>query len=55
MLTSDKHSNLLGQLLSYEEDEILWIHTQISKVDKNKKISAGTFRINSKGEQGPML
>jgi len=27
--TSAKHSNLLGQLLSYEEIEVLWIHTQI--------------------------
>ena len=27
MLTSDKHSNLLGQFLSYEENEVLWIRT----------------------------
>ena len=26
-LTSDKHSNLLGQFLSYEENEVLWIRT----------------------------
>ncbi len=25
--TSAKHSNLLGQLLSYEENEVLWIRT----------------------------
>ncbi len=25
MLTSDKYSNLLGQFLSYEENEVLWI------------------------------
>ncbi len=25
--TSDKHSNLLGQFLSYKEKEVLWIHT----------------------------
>ncbi len=30
MRTSDKHSNLLGQFLSYEENEVLWIRTQIS-------------------------
>ncbi len=29
-LTSDKHSNLLGQFLSYEENEVLWICTQNS-------------------------
>jgi hypothetical protein len=28
-LTSDKHSNLLGQFLSYEKNEALWIRTQI--------------------------
>ncbi len=28
MLTSDKHSNLLGQLPSYKENEVLWIRTQ---------------------------
>jgi hypothetical protein len=28
-LTSDKPSNLLGQFLSYEENEVLWIRTQI--------------------------
>ncbi len=27
-LTSDKHSNLLGQFLSYEENVVLWILTQ---------------------------
>ncbi len=27
MLTNDKHSNLLGQFLSYEENEVLWIRT----------------------------
>ncbi len=27
MLTSDKHSNLLDQFLSYEENEVLWIRT----------------------------
>ncbi len=26
-LTSEKHSNLLDQFLSYEENEIFWIHT----------------------------
>jgi len=29
MLISDKHSNLLGQFLSYEENEVLWIHTLV--------------------------
>ncbi len=29
MLTIDKHYNLLGQFLSYEENEVLLIHTQI--------------------------
>ncbi len=28
-LTSDKHSNLLGQFLSYNENEVLWIRTLI--------------------------
>ncbi len=28
MLTSDKHSNLLGQFLCYQENEALWIRTQ---------------------------
>ncbi len=27
-LISDKHSNLLGQFLSYEENEVLWMRTQ---------------------------
>ncbi len=27
-LTRDKQSNLLGQFLSYEKNEVLWIHTQ---------------------------
>ncbi len=26
-LTSDKHSTLLGQFLSYKENEVLWIRT----------------------------
>jgi hypothetical protein len=29
-LTSDKYSNLLGQLLSCEENEVLWIHNLAS-------------------------
>ncbi len=29
-LTSDKHSNLLGQFLGYEENEVLWIWFQVS-------------------------
>ena len=29
MLTSDKHSNLLGQFLGYKENEVLWIRTQV--------------------------
>ncbi len=32
-LTSDKHSNLLGQFLIYEENEVLWIHTQRLELD----------------------
>jgi hypothetical protein len=31
-LTSDKCSNLLEQFLSYEENEVLWIRTLISKL-----------------------
>ncbi len=30
-LTSNKHPNLLGQFLSYEENEVLWIRTLFYK------------------------
>ncbi len=30
-LTSDKQANLLGQFLSYEENEVFWICTMISR------------------------
>jgi hypothetical protein len=32
MRTSDKHSNLLGQFLSYEENEVLRIRTQLNNI-----------------------
>jgi hypothetical protein len=34
-LTNDKRSNLVGQFLSYEENEVLWIRTQ----ENNSKIA----------------
>ncbi len=34
MLASDKHSNLWGQFLSYKENEVLWIRTQMCKLRK---------------------
>jgi hypothetical protein len=42
MLTSDKHSNLLGQLLSYKENELLWIRThEPSKVAQLSHLRIG--------------
>ncbi len=30
MLARNKHSSLLGQFVSYEENKVLWIRTQVS-------------------------
>ncbi len=46
MLTSDKHSNLLGQFLSYEEREVLWIRTLILNPLKFFSIRNLTFHNN---------
>jgi hypothetical protein len=31
-VTSAKHSNVLGQFIGYEENEVLWIRTLVTKI-----------------------
>ncbi len=42
-LTSDKHSNLLGQFLSYEWNEMLWIQTQVYSTQNLSRVPVAKF------------